>query len=125
VSVHRCCEAVASGSKTAPLSAGFRAGSLHLRALVRRGFDIAGWLLPGAILVLIPKCPVCVAAYVAAVSGLGLSLTTAAHLRMALVILCVTSLAYLVARGLSGSPLFQRLLNPPMATGETPGRRVP
>jgi hypothetical protein len=64
------------------------------RALGRR----AGWLLPGAALVLMPKCPACVAAYVAMGTGLGLSLGAAAALRSVTVALCLVALTFLVAR---------------------------
>jgi hypothetical protein len=70
-------------------------------SLARRSLDVAGWIVPGAILALMPKCPACLAAYVAVGTGLGLSLSTATHLRMALLILCIASLLYLVVQRLS------------------------
>jgi hypothetical protein len=65
---------------------------------VRRAVDVIGWILPTAILAVIPKCPVCLAAYVALCTGIGISVAAAANLRAVLIIVCVFSLVFLVAR---------------------------
>jgi hypothetical protein len=67
---------------------------------LRRGGELAGWIVPSTTLVLLPKCPVCVAAYVAVATGIGISLPAATFVRTMLVAVCVGSLVFISARRL-------------------------
>lgn len=58
----------------------------------------AAWAFPSVVLALVPKCPMCIAAYLAIGGGLGVSLTTVAHLRTALVWVCWSVLLLLAVR---------------------------
>jgi hypothetical protein len=68
-------------------------------------------VVPSAILALMPKCPACLAAYVAIGSGVALSTTTASYLRLTLVILSIGLLTY------TGARRFRGLLASWIATG--------
>ena len=64
----------------------------------RRAMELAAWLIPGMLLAFFPKCPLCVAGYVALATGLGVSLTAATYLRWTLLVLCLASLGLMVVR---------------------------
>ena len=67
-------------------------------SIARRAVDLAGWLVPGVIAALIPKCPACLGAYIALWTGLGLSVAAAANIRVLLIIVGVISLGFLAVR---------------------------
>jgi hypothetical protein len=72
--------------------------AIHSKARTAR--EIAAWMFPGGILVLAPKCPACLAAYVALWTGVGLSLSAAAIVRWALLFLSVAFLLLLLLKHL-------------------------
>jgi hypothetical protein len=63
-----------------------------------RAWQSIQWLFPATILVLIPKCPLCVAAYVALFTGVGISVSTARWIQILMLVFCLTSLAYLAVK---------------------------
>lgn len=64
----------------------------------KRSVTALRWLAPAALWLAVPKCPVCLAAYVALFTGASLSLTAATALRWALLAGCVALLAWMLAR---------------------------
>lgn len=56
------------------------------------------WAVPAVVLALLPKCPVCFAAWIAVLSGVGVTLPVAASIRWGLVAASVLAMAYLAIR---------------------------
>ena len=78
-------------------------------SLLRRAWRSVQWIFPATVLVLIPKCPMCVAAYVALFTGIGISISTARWIEILMLAVCLASLAYLAI----GLPLSGRHLGRP------------
>jgi hypothetical protein len=76
------------------------AGERKTATWMRRVREVFAWVLPSAMLVLVPKCPACLAAYVTLWTGLGLSLSAATCLRWALLFLCAATLLFLILKRL-------------------------
>src|SRR5881227_4017618 len=70
----------------------------RLGTFPRRCADVLGWIIPGVIMAMLPKCPMCLAAYIAIWTGVGISLSAATHLRMALLVLSVGLALFMAAR---------------------------
>lgn len=66
--------------------------------LGRRAWRSVQWLFPATLLVLTPKCPMCVIGYVALVTGFGISVSTARWIQILMPVVCVSALAYLAVR---------------------------
>lgn len=60
--------------------------------------DITEWQMPGLLQIFLPRCPACLAFYLAAGAATGVSLFDSAWSRVALIILFVASIGFLVAR---------------------------
>lgn len=67
----------------------------------RRIREVFAWGLPGTMLALVPKCPACLAAYVALWTGFGLSLGAARYLRWAMMLISVVALLFLIIKRLN------------------------
>jgi hypothetical protein len=73
------------------------------RSWIRAARRAVSWIVPSIVLAAIPKCPLCLAAYVALFTGFGISLAAASFAWWFVAASCVGVLAYLVvsaARGL-------------------------
>jgi hypothetical protein len=65
---------------------------------LHRARGVAGLIVPGALLALMPKCPMCLAAYVAVCTGFTLSSWSAHLLLRSITVLCLGTLALCLAR---------------------------
>jgi hypothetical protein len=81
-----CCCGVQSNQSSAQLTG------------VQRAMRIINWVLPSIVLAAMPKCPVCVAAYVMLLTGCGISIGAAASLRWLAISVCVLSLLFVAVK---------------------------
>jgi hypothetical protein len=65
---------------------------------LRCGWRSIQWLFPASVLVLMPKCPLCVAAYFALFTGIGITASTARWIQVLMLSFCLISLGYLAVR---------------------------
>lgn len=77
-------------------------GTASSRPARRRLSTAAASLLPAAVLVTLPKCPLCLAAWLTVATGIGISATSAALLRGSVILVLVA----LVAASLIGLRAF-------------------
>jgi hypothetical protein len=75
----------------------------HSMTFARQCRKITGWLVPAAILVVLPKCPACLAVYIAVGTGIGVSVAAATYVRAVLAVLCLVSVLYLVRKRIRAS----------------------
>jgi hypothetical protein len=97
VSAHGCCKLDARRQGYETIAARTAEGGAHRSTLADHCLATAACVVPGALLALLPKCPACLAAYVAIGTGVGLSISTAAQVRTLLVIGCAALLSWLAA----------------------------
>ncbi len=89
--------------------------------LLRRSSRIGACALPAAVLALLPKCPVCLAAHLTLWTGLGVSVTAAGYFRTALILLSVGTFIILATNG--ARKILQTQF--PADTSPKPSRELP
>ena len=72
------------------------------RRLARQLSSFMASILPAAVLLFLPKCPLCLAAWLALATGVSIPATGAAWLRASIVMLCIAALASILWRRASG-----------------------
>jgi hypothetical protein len=66
---------------------------------VRRAMS---WIVPGIVLAMMPKCPLCLVSYIALFTGIGISFAAANFAWWSVVVGCVAVLAYLATTTVRG-----------------------
>jgi len=73
-------------------------GEGQWRRLARRVSAAAAPVLPGAVLLVLPKCPLCLAAWLAVGTGAGISAAAAGRVREGIVVFWVLALCFSAAQ---------------------------
>ena len=100
MNAHRCCVITPGSMEQNKAGDRIAEGDPHPLSFLRRSLDLTAKVVPVAILAVLPKCPACLAAYVALGTGIGLSLTAATYLRLLLIVVCVASLPFFLAKAI-------------------------
>ena len=89
-----CCriDATEPGNRANEIQGSY--GVHSTQTLTQRGMGMIKLVFAPMLLAFVPKCPVCLAGYIAFATGLGISVSTATYLRFLMIILCVGSLVY-------------------------------
>lgn len=98
MSTHHCCKALAGDP--ARKAAAVPAPATARLNFARRCKSHIRSVAAGVMLILMPKCPACLAAYISVGTGIGVSFATAKYLRILLVTLCVATLSYAAVKRL-------------------------
>jgi hypothetical protein len=93
-----CCSTAANATLSSRHTAAD--GKAHPPRVARLRFAWAKCSLPTLILALLPKCPACLAAYVALGTGISLSVAAASVLRTTVIGICVATLVWVFASAL-------------------------
>jgi hypothetical protein len=98
VNAHRCCLVASGAMEQKKAGERIAEGGPRRPSFLRRSLDLTAKVVAVAILAMLPKCPACLAAYVALGTGIGLSLTAATYLRLSLMIACMATLIFFAAK---------------------------
>jgi hypothetical protein len=80
--------------------------------LVRRLSRVTASILPAAVLVFLPKCPLCLATWLTVATGVSFSAADAAWVRVSFVLLCIAAVAPVIwSRALGGASASLRRLH--------------
>ena len=75
-----CCSATRSGVKDGMLG------------------SFLSWFVPSTLLVMLPKCPLCIVVYFAAITGISISVSTAAGARLVVMASCIVLVIWMIVR---------------------------